>query len=693
MIRKITSLILSLGLLFQQTGLVYAVGELNLATYLSSMPRAIIQPDHFRPPQLRFISYDLKSNDFKLLLDKGDAKQPNEKSLTQELLNYFLIGLSLPNDTFWVNLRPDAADNIIDPLLEKTDIGKIFLEADLQLKKDTASFTSPQNPEGKQYWDKLYKKAGELFGTENITIPTITRPWIVPNEVIVRETDDSAYIYKATLKVMLEEDYLRGMKDDSAGVSGRGTINYSFNDPRLKELNEYSTQLIKESIIPKLTKEVNSSRRYAKLRQVYYSLVLSRWFKARFRSQRTEDRLQITEKPDNYIKLIDTGDLTNLTSKENWDKTTYFSQYQESFAKGEYNLKETITTPFGQSIRSYVSGGVVMSASPIKPGSITVQPNKYVDDALKGQPATIANSSLLTLAEIKTEISEAVEKGVIGITPDERKGLENNTVSFNQLSNMALKMEYSINQKQHLERWNKIWKWLIQMARYESEIIRFANAFERKSILTPLESKEIDGHIERNGLIFAANKFSSLSRDTLYSHEMEWAFIQLAEEIRKFSETGSLPGERNSALIRLQESIKDMPDVKSILKKYAIGVSVGSPLINPVVKESLFESVKGGARIRFDELERILAGQISRMQEYFASDFIKERFKKLKKAKSYEDKKGILLNYINISGWKEIKVSPEMEAELEDFLLQCFREYYLNAAIEVRDKFSAKDED
>ena len=25
--------------------------------------------------------------------------------------------------------------------------------------------------ENKAYWDKLYKKAGELFGTENITIP------------------------------------------------------------------------------------------------------------------------------------------------------------------------------------------------------------------------------------------------------------------------------------------------------------------------------------------------------------------------------------------------------------------------------------------------------------------------------------------------------------------------------------------
>lgn len=56
-------------------------------------------------------------------------------------------------------------------------MGRIMIEADLQLKKDTAGLTSPQNTEGKAYWDKLYKKAGELFGSENITIPTITRDW------------------------------------------------------------------------------------------------------------------------------------------------------------------------------------------------------------------------------------------------------------------------------------------------------------------------------------------------------------------------------------------------------------------------------------------------------------------------------------------------------------------------------------
>jgi len=280
---RLISLILSLSLFCQQAGIVYASGELNLADYLSSMRNAAVQPDIFQPARLRYISYDSRNSDFKLLLDKGDIKldefssSPNSSTpklndATRELFNYFLIGLALPNDTFWVNLRPDAPDNIIDPLLEKTDIGKIFLEADLQLKKDTAGWTSPQTKEGKEYWDKLYKKAEELFGSENITIPTITWPWIVPNEVIVRESEDSAYIYKATLKVMLEEDYLNNQKTEKPKDQ---KTNYNFSDPRLKDLNEYSTQLLREKIIPRLTKEVNSSKRYAKLRQLYYSLILS----------------------------------------------------------------------------------------------------------------------------------------------------------------------------------------------------------------------------------------------------------------------------------------------------------------------------------------------------------------------------------------------------------------------------------
>ena len=325
-------------LLFEQTGFAQVAGALDISGHLSAFRNSFIQ-DKFRPLHLRSLGYDNIQNNFRLLLDKGDLKNPKKPELettTKTLLSYFFVGITLPNDTFWVNLRPDSENNIIDPDLATTDVGKILLEADLQLKKDTAKFTSPETPEGKEYWDKLYQKAGELLGYENITIPTLTRPWIVPGEIIIRETKDNAYIYKATLKVMLEQDYLK----DSA--------TYKFDDPRLKTLNEYSSQLIRDLIIPKLTKEINVSQRYAPLRQVYYSLILAQWFKSRFYG-----------KGGLYSWLIDRRGLQGLTSKISWSKTTYFKAYQKSFKNGEYNIQQPVYTPYGQTIRSYFSGGFV----------------------------------------------------------------------------------------------------------------------------------------------------------------------------------------------------------------------------------------------------------------------------------------------------------------------------------------------
>jgi len=346
MFKKLISIFLSFTFITTQPVFAQGVAQLNMAQYLGSMPTAAA--DRFRPLHMRYFSYDMEKDNFQLLLDKGDNQDIKEVELqekTKVLMEYFQIGLALPNEKFWVNLRPDAEDQMIDPELEKTDMGRIMLEADLQLKKDTAGFTSPQTTEGKQYWDKLYKKAGELFGTENITIPTITRPWIVPGEIILRQGEDSAYIFKANMKVMLEHDYLNS---PSSGPNSQPlTSNYNFSDPRMKELNEYSTQLIRELIIPKLTKEVNSSKRYAALRQVFFSLVMARWFKDTFQG-----------KPGQYAQLIDSHNLNNLTSKEAWSKTYYFNEYKKSFEQGEYNLKENIYTPTGQVIRSYVSGGV-----------------------------------------------------------------------------------------------------------------------------------------------------------------------------------------------------------------------------------------------------------------------------------------------------------------------------------------------
>ncbi len=332
---RIIVLAVSFCLVFEQTGFAQVAAQSGVPAYLNGQ----ISAERFRPMQLRSLAYDSLQNNFSLYLDKGDIKelaQNQIKENARKLMEYFRVGIVLPNSKFWVNLRPDSADEVIDPDLEKTDLGKVLLEADLQLKKDMANFSSPNTPEGKLYWDKLYQKAQSLFGQQELSVPTLTRPWIVPAEVVIRKTRDSAYIYKATLKVMLEQDYLKDSKQ------------YNFDDPRLKELNDYSSRLMRELVIPKLTREVNSSKRYAGLRQVYYSLTLAQWFKQSFQGQ-----------PNEFSRFIDGMDLTGLTSKIPWNKNTYFNAYQKSFAKGEYDKQETRSSPYGMTIRRYFSGGIL----------------------------------------------------------------------------------------------------------------------------------------------------------------------------------------------------------------------------------------------------------------------------------------------------------------------------------------------
>ncbi|MEW6100784.1 MAG: hypothetical protein AB1481_00605 [Candidatus Omnitrophota bacterium] len=165
---------------------------------------------------------------------------------------------------------------------------------------------------------------------------------------------------------MLEEDYLR----DGSVYTGRRTEpsllvenRPAFTDPRSKALNEYSTQLIKELIIPKLTREVNSAKRYAPLRQAYYSLILSRWFKNKFTDKKGLSTSKLSQGSlkgtvPSYVNRINSSDLTGLASQTPWSKTTYFNQYKKSFTDGEYNIKEKVYTPTGQVIRSYFSGGI-----------------------------------------------------------------------------------------------------------------------------------------------------------------------------------------------------------------------------------------------------------------------------------------------------------------------------------------------
>lgn len=295
--------------------------------------------DTYRPAHLRSLVFDGARPGARVLLDAGD-QPPHGASdpAFRKLIEYFLTGVSLPDSAFWVNLRPDSPDAVIDPALARTDCGRVMLEADLQLKKDLAAHLSPRNPLGARYWERMYRKAEELFGASQGSIPALSRPWIVPGEIVIRKSAGSAYVYKATLKVMLEDDRLKG---DTA---------YSFTDERLGELNRYSGGLMKELIIPRLTRDVNCARRYAALRQVYYSLILAQWFKKAFAGQKMYP-----------ASRADSGDLAGLESVERWSSGEYFRQYRASFANGEYHSRGAIVAGAGMRVRNYVSGGLVMT--------------------------------------------------------------------------------------------------------------------------------------------------------------------------------------------------------------------------------------------------------------------------------------------------------------------------------------------
>jgi len=415
---RCVAFLLSFLLIIEQSGFAQANTTVDISKHFLALPR-IAEPESFRPVHLRSLSYNLQSNDFKIVMDKGapvvtDNSLPLENT-TQILFDYFLIGITLPNQSFWVNLSPDAASNIIDPLLAQTDVGKVFLEADLQLKKDTAQFINPDTKIGREYWEKLYKKAEELFGHENLTIPTFTRPWIVPGEIVLGETQENAYIYKANLKVMLEADYL---KDTLASNSV---------DKRFNIFNEYAAELSRLLIIPKLTYEINTAKRYAPLRQVYYSLILAQWFKQRFYG-----------KGGYYSWLINRRELSGLTSQQPWAVNTYFDAYKQSFKDGEFNSQEMVYTLYGQRIRKYLSGGIRFESLFLGSG------NTQVKLIRSTQPQQAILPDYAALAEINTfdmqrqvKIAKSVNRQEIQLIqhPQEEKTQETQANSSSSVNN------------------------------------------------------------------------------------------------------------------------------------------------------------------------------------------------------------------------------------------------------------------
>src|SRR3990167_4882568 len=284
---------------------------------------------------------------FDFMVDPGDMKL-NDQQMQDEslkLVKYFLASLTVPAEKLWVNLSPYEKDKIVPQEFGQTEMGAELLAQDYMLKQLTASLMNPEDELGKKFWDRVYEKAQKTFGTTEIPLNTFNKVWIVPEKAVVYVNGLNVFVLESRFKVMMEEDYL-ALEHHSA----------EHPDAVSKDVaSGISSAIIKEVLLPEIEKEVNEGKTFAKLRQIYNSMILAAWYK---------QNLQESLLGQVYADKAKTGGLT-VEDKETTQKI--YNQYLEAFQKGVYNfIKEDYDAATQQIIpRKYFSGGVSVTNIPV----------------------------------------------------------------------------------------------------------------------------------------------------------------------------------------------------------------------------------------------------------------------------------------------------------------------------------------
>ncbi len=297
------------------------------------LPRISLSPE-FTPAIIRGMRIE-PNNPFALsfLIDPGnDLTPPSEhRKYYQKLIKYFLSALTIAEDKQWVNLSPYEGTRMIDSDFGKTEMGADLLAQDYILKQTTAAMINPNAKIGREFWAEVYKQAAERFGTAKIPISTFNKVWILPETAAVYEKGNTVLIVESRLKVMLEQDYLAFNKNNKTSPKGTAT-----------------SQIVREIILPHLTREVNEGKNFANLRQIYHGMILATWYKQALQ----KSILTQIYANQNKVKGVDLSDPAKSQQK-------IYQNYVRAFKKGSFSfIKEEKDRFSGQVIpRKYFSGG------------------------------------------------------------------------------------------------------------------------------------------------------------------------------------------------------------------------------------------------------------------------------------------------------------------------------------------------
>jgi len=276
---------------------------------------------------------------FDFIVDIGQDRMSGQplKNEGEKLIKYFLASLAIPDKDAWVNLSPYEKDRTVPEALGQTDMGRDLLEQDYILKQITASLIYPEKQLGKTFWDKVYAKAQQEFGTTQVPINTFNKVWIMADKAEVFEHNQTAFVINSHLKVMLEEDYL-ALKKHSVALP---------LSPR-NDTHSIGANIVRQIILPELEKEVNAGKNFANLRQIFNSIILASWYKRNLKQALLNQAYADRSK----VKGINLNDPTV--------KEQIYEQYLKAYKKGVFNyIKEDVNAAGETMPRKYFSGGTV----------------------------------------------------------------------------------------------------------------------------------------------------------------------------------------------------------------------------------------------------------------------------------------------------------------------------------------------
>jgi hypothetical protein len=254
------------------------------------------------------------------------------QTAVMQVSDSFFVYLALSPDKFWVNLNPNEPDRVIDPLLATTDVGRIMLQADLQLKKSTARLIHPDTSLGHQYWQKLdWQDTHTCFDN---------RVWIIPAAATIREEGNGIYIQDAPLGVKLESETI------SKTLSGKKSACPKMN----KSTMAHNESVFRELILPRIVQAVNTAPEYAELRRIYRGRIAAEWYRQRSQKHKTA-----------YRALINGDDVSPWPAQQKWSPQQVFDQYVSSYSKGEFNVTNEWQEGSYFYTETYTYGGIDFS--------------------------------------------------------------------------------------------------------------------------------------------------------------------------------------------------------------------------------------------------------------------------------------------------------------------------------------------